>query len=112
MHIDRMHTFRGCYHYDCAESLERALASAREYLDDEEISEMDGDLLAMFRRHGLTLVINASLPAWADRYFVVTVLGALAWHALDGVVDTYRGDQLIDRIISAGQQDRVVLDWG
>ena len=107
-----MHTFRGCYHYDSIDSLERALVAAREYLADEELSEMDGDLFAMFRRQGSSLVINASLPMGADRYFVVAVLGALAWHATDGVVETFRGGQMIDRIISSGEQARVSLDWG
>ena len=111
-YIDRMHTYRGCYHYDSTESLERALVAAREYLDDDELSELDGDLFAMFRRRGSSLLIDATLPMGADRYFVVAVLGTLAWHALDGIVEAYRGDQVIDRIISAGDQRPVALDWG
>lgn len=106
-----MHNYRGCYHFGSKDSLERALQAAREYLSDEELSEMDGDLFTMFRRHGSSLVINASLPSGADSYFVVAVLGALAWHATDGVVESYRGNQLIDRIVSSGEQARVALDW-
>jgi hypothetical protein len=105
-----MHNFRGCYHYDSAESLERALVAAREYLYDEEISELDAELFTMFRRKGSTLLVDASLPMSIDRYFVVAVLGMLAWHARDGVVEAYRGSQLIDRILSAGQENRAVFD--
>jgi hypothetical protein len=105
-----MHNFRGCYHYDSAESLERALTAARDYLSDDEISELDAELFTMFRRKGSTLFVDASLPMAADRYFVVAVLGVLAWHARDGIVDAYRGSQLIDRIMSAGQENRAVFD--
>lgn len=105
-----MHSYRGCYYYDSSESLERALAAAREYLDDDELTDLDGDLFARFKRRGCTLLVDATLPADADRYFAVAVLGTLAWHALDGVVDAYRGDEVIDHIVSAGGQS-FSLDW-
>ena len=104
-----MHNFRGCYHYDSAESLERALTAARDYLADDDVSELDAELFTMLRRKGSTLIVDASLPMAVDRYFVVSVLATLAWHARDGVVDAYRGSQLIDRIMSSGEQARVVF---
>jgi hypothetical protein len=112
-YTDRMHSFRGCYHYESSDVLERALSAARDFLDDEELTEFDGDLFARFQRRGCTLTIDATLPMAADRYFVVAVLGTLAWHAREGVVEAYRGEQLIDRIMSAGaREQRVTLDWG
>jgi len=97
-----MHTFRGCYHYESMESLDRALASARDYLDDDELTEQEQRLFAGFRRRGATLFIDATLSMTADRYFINSVLAALAWFANDGIVEAFRGDRVIDQIISAG----------
>ena len=55
-----MHSFRGCYHYESSESLDRALEAAREYLEDDEVGDVDARLFAGFRRQGATLFINAS----------------------------------------------------
>jgi hypothetical protein len=106
-----MHSFRGCYHYESTESLDRALAAARDYLDDDEIGDLDTRLFAGFRRHGATLFINATMPMLADRYFASAVLGALAWHARDGVVEAYRGECMVDQIISAGAYREPAHEW-
>lgn len=112
-YTNHMHSFRGCYHYESTEALERALVAARDFLDDEELTEIDGDLFTWFQRRGCTLTIDATLPMAADRYFVVAVLGTLAWHAREGVVEAFRAGQLIDRIPSAGvDEPNVTLDWG
>jgi len=61
-----MHSFRGCYHYESSEALDRALAAAREYLDDDELTDLEHRLFAGFRRHGASLFIDATMPL-ADR---------------------------------------------
>jgi len=106
-----MHTFRGCYHYESSDSLDRALAAARDYLHDDELSDVERRLFAGFRRRGATLFIDATMPMLADRYFASAVLGALAWHARDGVVEAYRGAHVIDQIISAGSHREPVYEW-
>jgi hypothetical protein len=105
-----MHTFRGCYHYESSDSLDRALEAARDYLDDDDLMEVEHQLLAGFRRRGATLFVDATMPMLADRYVACAVLGALAWHARDGVVEAYRGESVIDQIISAGAY-REPLHW-
>lgn len=47
----------------------------------------------------------------ADRYFASAVLGALAWHARDGIVEAFRGDHVIDQIISAGAHREPHYEW-
>ena len=95
-----MHTFRGCYHYESSDSLDRALEAARDYLEDDD--DMERGLFAGFRRRGTTLFVDATMPMLADRYVATAVLGTLAWHARDGIVEAYRGESVIDQIISAG----------
>jgi hypothetical protein len=111
LYTDRMHSFRGCYHYETTESLDRALAEAREYLDDDELVEVEQRLFAGFRRRGATLFVDATIPMIADRYFASAVLGALAWHARDGVVEAFRGEHMIDQIISAGAFREPGHEW-
>lgn len=106
-----MHTFRGCYHYESPEALDRALAEARAYLDDEELVAVEQRLFAGFRRRGATLFVDARIPMIADRYFAAAVLGTLAWHARDGIVEAYRGEHMIDRIISAGAYREPAWEW-
>jgi hypothetical protein len=106
-----MHTFRGCYHYESSDSLDRALEAAREYLDDDELSEVETRLFAGFRRRGATLFVDATIPMLADRYFACSVLAALAWYARDGLVEQFRGDHVIDQIISAGAYREPIHDW-
>jgi hypothetical protein len=105
-----MHTFRGCYHYESSESLDRALAAARDYLDDDT-DDVEARLFAGFRRRGTTLFVDATMPMLADRYFASAVLGTLAWHARDGIVEAFRGDAVIDQIISAGAYRQQIFDW-
>src|SRR5690348_15697477 len=106
-----MHSFRGCYHYESSDSLDRALEEARANLDDDDLTDVEQQLFAGFRRRGSTLFVEATLPMVADRYFVSAVLGALAWHARDGIVEAYRGDRMIDQIISAGAYREPAHEW-
>jgi hypothetical protein len=106
-----MHTFRGCYHYESSDSLDRALEAARDYLDDDDLSEIETRLFPGFRRRGTTLFVDATMPMLADRYVASAVLGALAWHARDGIVEAFRGDSMIDQIISAGAYREPLHDW-
>ena len=105
-----MHSFRGSYHFESTESLDRALAAARDYVADDELTEVERRFLSGFRRHGQTLEIDAAVPLLADRYIITGVLGTLAWHARDGFVEAYRGQRLIDRIISTGAYRELSFD--
>jgi hypothetical protein len=91
--------------------LDRALEAARDYLEDDEIGDLDMRLFAGFRRQGATLFVNATMSMLADRFFASAVLGALAWHARDGVVEAYRGEHMIDQIISAGAHREPAHEW-
>ena len=106
-----MHSFRGCYHYESSESLDRALTAAREYLADDELTDVEQRLFTGFRRRGATLFVDATLPMAADRYFASAVLGALAWYARDGVVESFRGNQVVDQFISSGSHREPANDW-
>ncbi len=105
-----MHSFRGSYHFESSDSLDRALTAAREYVADDELTEVERRFLSGFRRRGHTLEIDAAVPLLADRYVITAVLGALAWHARDGFVEAYRGQRLVDRIISAGAYRELSFD--
>lgn len=107
---DLMHSFRGSYHFESNDSLDRALTAAREYVADDELTEVERRFLSGFRRRGQTLEIDAMVPLLADRYVITAVLGTLAWHARDGFVEAYRGQRLIDRIISAGAYRELSFD--
>lgn len=105
-----MHSFRGSYHFESIDSLDRALTAAREYVADDELTDVERRFLSGFRRRGQTLEIDAMVPLLADRYVITAVLGTLAWHARDGFVEAYRGQRLIDRIISAGAYRELSFD--
>lgn len=76
--------------------LARALATARAWLDEEELYDLDGDWLACFIASGATLRIDTQLPIEADRFAAVAVMEALAQDALEGMVEARRGDQRLD----------------
>ena len=95
MHHDSIR-FHGSYRYASPEILSRALASARAWLDEEELYDLDGDWLACFVTSGATLRIDTLLPLEADRFAAVAVLEALAHDALEGVVEARRGEERLD----------------
>jgi hypothetical protein len=88
--------FRGTYRYPSSTVLERALASARAWLDEEELYDLDGEWLRRFVARGSTLRINTQLPLDADRFAAVAVVQALALDAIEGVVEAERGGERLD----------------
>jgi hypothetical protein len=95
MHHDSIH-FQGSYRYASPADLERALASARRWLDEEELYDLDGDWLACFVASGATLRIDTQLPIEADRFAAVAVMEELAREALEGIVEARRGELRLD----------------
>jgi hypothetical protein len=88
--------YRGTYRYATPDALERALASAREHLDDDELHELGQAWARFFVRSGTTLRIEATLPISADRFGTAAVLEALASTAVEGVVEARRGAHRLD----------------
>lgn len=103
MHHDTIR-FHGVYRYPSADVLARALASARAWLDEEELYDLEGDWLANFVTAGATLKVDTLLPLEADRYAAVAVLEALAQDAIEGVVEARRGDTRIDSFPSGPEE--------
>ncbi len=95
MHHDSIR-FHGSYRYATPAALQRALETARRWLDDEEHYDLDGDWLAYFVAIGATLQVDTQLPIEADRFAAVAVMEALAEHALEGLVEARRGDLRLD----------------
>ena len=95
MHHDAIR-FHGSYRYASPDALERALAAARQWLDEEELYDLDGDWLACFVASGATLRIDTLLPIEADRHAAVAVMEALAHDALEGIVEAQRGETRLD----------------
>lgn len=95
MHHDSIR-FHGSYRYASPQILANALASARAWLDEEELYDLDGDWLACFIAAGATLRIDTLLPMEADRFAAVAVMEALATDALEGVVEAHRGGVRLD----------------
>src|SRR5258706_6529362 len=87
--------FRGAFSYENTDSLERALADARAYLDDE-----DHPALASFRnviRSGTKLIVDLVMPAVAEvRFAAATIVQALATPAIAGGVETFVGTRVVD----------------
>ncbi len=88
--------FHGSYRYASPAALQRALETARRWLDDEELYDLDGDWLACFVASGATLQVDTQLPLEADRFAAVGVMEALAEHALEGIVEARRGQVRVD----------------
>ena len=95
MHHDSIH-FQGSYRYASPAILASALASARRWLDEEELYDLDGDWLACFTASGSILRIDTQLPIEADRFAAVAVMEALARDALEGIVEARRGELRLD----------------
>jgi hypothetical protein len=84
--------FLGTYRYTSRDVLDRALADAREHVEEEELHEWMRFLVAS----GATLRIDAALPHDGDRFAAVAVLEVLARDAIDGVVEARRGTLRLD----------------
>lgn len=96
--------FMGMYRYPNPRVLERALASARAWLDEEELYELGDAWLTSFVRSGSTLRIDATLPFDADRFAAGAVLQALAIDALEGIVEATQGTERLD-VFPCGTDD-------
>lgn len=92
---DSIH-FHGSYRYASPAALQTALETARRWLDEEELYDLDGDWLACFVASGATLRIDTRLPIEADRFAAVAVMEALAQGALEGIVEARRGELKLD----------------
>ena len=88
--------YRGSFRYSDADSLERVLAEARAYLDDDDVCDLDRDWLRFVSRRGTTVRVDAIMPASADRYVAAALIGVLARAAVEGCVEVMRGDHLLD----------------
>jgi len=86
----------GAYRYASREALDRALAAAREELEDDELATVEASWLRAFVRRGTTLSVVATLPVDADRFVAAAVLDALARGAIEGVVEARRAGRAID----------------
>jgi hypothetical protein len=86
----------GAYRYATRDALDRALADARDELEEDELATIDGGWLRAFVRAGTTLSVIATLPLEADRFVAAAVLAALARRAIDGVVEARRAGRAID----------------
>jgi len=87
---------RGSYRYASRGELDRAIASARERIDDDELASLEPDWLRAFVRRGTTLRVEATMPLTADRFLASAVLDALARDAIEGVVEVLAGGRCLD----------------
>lgn len=94
--------FEGVYRFATHEIVAEALGAARAHLDDEELGDFDVDWTRVFSQQGTSLRVHATLPMDADRYLVAEVLGLLASHAIEGVVEARRGGRPLDVFPASG----------
>lgn len=92
--------YRGSFRYADQDALDRALGEVRDHLSDEEAGEPDQQWMKYLWRRGMTLHVEALLPATADRQIAAAVVGALARGAVEGCVHMRRGNHLIDEFVS------------
>ena len=93
--------FHGMYRYDSLESLERALLSAREQLDDDDVSEPALDRCVV--KHGMSLRVDVALPAIAEvRFAASDMFQTLARDAIEGSVEATHGSRHVDFFPSGG----------
>lgn len=93
--------YRGRYEYSDGAALERALASARAALEDEDVPDADA-WLRFFVCRGRSLTVNLEMPATAEhRFAAANLFLSLAQGAVDGNVEALDGPQLIDCFVAA-----------
>lgn len=86
--------FHGTYRYASRDTLERAIASARAVLEDEDASEIDAAWMRCFVTRGTVLTVN--LTSRVDGFSAAAVFDALARAAVEGAVEARIGDRHID----------------
>jgi hypothetical protein len=94
MHDDGIR-FRGIYQYPSPETLDHAIATAQQQVDDDW-ADVEAELLHCFVRRGLSLRIDVTLPASTDRFLAAAILEALAQRAVEGYVEARRGAERLD----------------
>ena len=86
--------FRGTYRYADVDALDRALAAARERLDNRP--EDDIDWMQCLVRQGSRLWVNADVPSGKDPMAAALIVEVLARNAIEGLVEARRGDVPLD----------------
>ncbi|MBA3463078.1 MAG: hypothetical protein H0T46_24185 [Deltaproteobacteria bacterium] len=95
--------YRGRYQYTDGKMLERALASARAALDDDEIEGTEA-WLRFFVRYGTSLTVNVEMPATsAHRFVAANLFLALANGAVEGSVEAVAASGMVDWFVAAGE---------
>ncbi len=93
--------FHGTYRYDSLETLERAMALAREQLDDDDVSEPALDRCVV--KQGMSLRVDVVLPAIAEiRFAASDMFQTLARDAIEGSVEATHGARHVDFFPSGG----------
>ena len=87
--------FDGVYRYATRDMVELALSAAREQLAEEPVAT-GIDWMHAFSQQGTSLRIRATLPVDGDRFVAAEVMGLLASHAVEGVVEAKRGGRALD----------------
>ena len=99
MQDERVH-YRGHYQYADTGTLERALATARAELAEEDLDEL-GAWLRFFVCRGTSLTVNVTVPASAEqRFAAANVFLILAHGAIDGSVQAVQGTREVDQFFS------------
>lgn len=88
--------FAGSFRYASQFDLDRALCAAQACLEDDELGDLDRLWLQWLSRRGTVVRVAAVLPPTIDRYVAAAVVGSLAEHAIEGVVDVTCGCHLVD----------------
>ena len=94
--------YAGTYRYPDRAVLDRALASARAHIDDEEdLAALEGGWIRCFVMHGATLTVNLALPALPQHQFAAAeVFTTLSRDAIAGSVKATLGTARLDEYVS------------
>jgi len=89
--------FHGSYRYPSRHALERAVASARAQLDEDDDGDRAAAALRTLVAYGSVLDIDVVLPAAADtRFAAADMFLTLARDAIAGAVEAHDGECGID----------------
>ncbi|MEJ7597253.1 MAG: hypothetical protein WKG01_05020 [Kofleriaceae bacterium] len=97
--------FHGSYRYDSREALDRALAAARLFLDEDDVPDPALTSLRSFVRTETSVTVDIVLPPAADaRFAAAAVFHELAREAIGGAIEARQNGQRIDLFVS-GEDD-------
>jgi hypothetical protein len=95
--------FHGSYRYADRDALERAIALARQELDDED--DADRAWLQCFVTNGTNLAVNLTVRSTSfERHAAANVFLILAHTAVEGAVEARMGDHRVD-VFASGDED-------